>query len=114
MAATYTGAKVPGADTVFGNKRRRVRDITMSGTYTTGGDAIPASVFGLKTLDEVNIHGTPTDGTVAYPATYIYSSGKLKLFETGTAAAGSAEKGSGESLTGITFRATAYGAGGIT
>jgi hypothetical protein len=113
MAASFTPAKVAtpgGSDTTYGNKKRRVRDITVSGTYTTGGDTIdPVALFGLRSMDEFNIHGVPTDGTLAYPASYIPSTGKLKFWETGTAAAGSAEKGSGESLAGITFRVTAYG-----
>lgn len=113
MAVTFTPARVTGADTVVGNKRRRVRDITCSGTYTTGGDTLSPSLFGLKSFDEVNIHNTPTDGTLAYPATFVYSTGKVKFWETGSAGAGSAEKGSGESMASVVFRVTAYGTGGI-
>lgn len=110
MAVTFTPARVVGANTTFGNKRRRVVDITCSGTYTTGGDTFdPRALFGLAQVDEVVIHGVPTDGTLAYFATFLYATNKLKFFETGTGGAGSAEKGSGESLASVTFRATAYG-----
>lgn len=112
MAATYTLAArmSPSPDRKEGNRRRVVRDITLSGTYTTGGDALLPSVFGMKKIEEFIVHGSgATDGTLLYTVYYIYSSNKLQLFETGSAAAGSAEKGSGESLTGITFRATVVG-----
>lgn len=110
MAVTFTAARVPGANSTFGNKRRRVVDITCAGTYTTGGDTLDTrALFGLAQVDEIVIHGLPSDGTVAYPATFLYATGKLKFWETGTGGAGSAEKGSGESLASVTFRATAYG-----
>jgi hypothetical protein len=112
VTATYTPAiPSPKPDQKLGNRKRVVRDITLSGTYTTGGDPLLPSVFGLKVIDELNVHcGSATDGTVQYPCSYIYSSNKLKLWESGGAAGtAAAEKGSGESLTGIVFRATAIG-----
>jgi hypothetical protein len=111
MAVTFTPAKVTGANTTFGNKRRRVVDITCSGTYTPGGDTFDTyALFGLRSVDEVLIHnGLATDGTVAYPALYVAATGKLKFFEGPATGAGLAEKGSGESLASVTFRATAYG-----
>ena len=111
MAATYTQAKVDAY--VKGNKRVRVLDITLSGTYATGGDPLTAVALGLKKVTEFLPHGQATDGTLQYGVQPVYNAGStqvsVKLFETGTAAAGSAEKGNTESLTGITFRVTVVG-----
>jgi len=111
MAATYTAARIvasPGLnlDDTWGKFKVRARTITFAGTYTTGGDAVPVTLnsnLGVKNLVAILPLGPATDGTLAYGATFIRSSGKIKLWETGSAAAGSAEKGSGESLTGITL-----------
>lgn len=110
MAATYTAAKLsPAVDDAWGKHKVRGRKITFAGTYTTGGDAITASLFGLSQVLYVIPLGPATDGTLAYDATYIPSSKKIKLWETGTGAAGSAEKGSAESLTSITLDVLAIG-----
>lgn len=111
MSATYTLTRpTPNPDYTEGPRKRRVRDVALSGTYTTGGDALLASAFGLRRIDELLVHTNATDGTLAYPCVYIYSSGKLKLFETSASAStGLDEKGSGESLTGITVRVTVIG-----
>lgn len=108
MAATYTPVRVTSY--VVGNKRRRVFDVTLSGTYTTGGDALTPTALGLKVIEEFIPHGGASDGTVQYPIHYVYSSNKVKLFESGGAAGtAAAEKGSGESLTGIVFRVSVVG-----
>src|SRR5689334_25160470 len=106
MAATYAYALVTRyADA---NKRVRVFDVTVSGTYTTGGDAMAFPEVG--TPQEVIVHNGASDGTVQYPVSFDYSTKKLKLWESGgTAGTAAAEKGSGESLTGITFRVTVKG-----
>lgn len=110
MAGTFTVAKpTPNPDYTVSNKRVRVRDLTAAGTYTTGGDSLLASAFGLKRIEQFIPHGPATDGTVIYDLVYIKSTSKLKLFETGTGAAGSIEKDSAESLTGITFSVTVIG-----
>lgn len=112
MAATYTLTRpTPNPDAVVSNRKKRVRDIAFSGTYTTGGDALLPSAFGLKVFDELTFHnGSVSDGTVSYPVVFIPSSNKVKLFESGGAAGtAAAEKGSAESLTSITGRATAIG-----
>lgn len=110
MAATYTAAKLnPSIDDVWGKSRIRGRTVTLAGTYTAGGDALTAGLFGLRVLIHVIPLGPATDGTLAYDVTYVQSSKKLKLWETGTAAAGSAEKNAAESLTGITVDVLAIG-----
>lgn len=111
MAATYTAARISASPTInlddqWGKFKVRARTITFAGTYTTGGDAIPTTLnsnLGVKNLIAILPLGPATDGTVAYDATFIRSSGKVKLWESGAANAGSAEKGSGESLTGVTL-----------
>lgn len=109
MAATYTLTKVSAYSEA--NKRVRVYDVALSGTYTTGGDALTAAALGLKVVEEFIVHSSgASDGTVQYPVHYIYSSNKLKLWESGGAAGtAAAEKGSGESLTGISLRVTVRG-----
>ena len=110
MAATYTATKLsPNPDDTVGKNKYRYRTVTFAGTYTTGGDAVTPALFGLSQLVLVEPIGTATDGTLAYDATYIQSSKKIKLWETGTGGAGSAEKGNGESLTGITLVCRAIG-----
>lgn len=102
MAATYTAAKFsPSVDDMWGKWKVRGRAVTFAGTYTTGGDAITPQLFGLSQIIAVVPLGPATDGTVAYDLTYIPTTKKIKLWETGSAAAGSAEKGSGESLTNV-------------
>jgi hypothetical protein len=122
MAATYTAAKFPSSfgsgpnpDDTWGKEKVRFRTITLAGTYTTGGDALYATrdacraLFGFGNLLALVPIGPATDGTLSYDVTFVRSSLKLKLWETGSAAAGSAEKGSGESLTGITLDVMAVG-----
>lgn len=111
MAATYTPTQVDAF--VAGNKRFKIVDIALSGTYTTGGDALNASALGLTRVLAL-LGGSATDGTVQYPVQPVYSTSgtsvTLKLFESGgTAGTAAAEKGSGESLTGITVRVVAIG-----
>ena len=108
MAATYTLTKV--AAYVTGNRKTKVYDVALSGTYTTGGDALTASALGLRVVEQFHSSGGATDGSVQYPVTYNFSTNKVKLWESGgTAGTAAAEKGSGESLTGITMRITAVG-----
>ena len=108
MAATYALSKITGYTN--GNKKVRVYDVTVSGTYTTGGDALTPAALGFRKVEEFKVHNGATDGTVQYPVDYVYSSNKVKLFESGGAAGtAAAEKGSAESLTGVTFRVTVSG-----
>lgn len=110
MAATYTAARLsPAVDDTWGKYKVRGRTITFAGTYTTGGDAVTPGLFGLTQVIALVPLGPATDGTLGYDSTYIQSSKKIKLWETGSAAAGSAQKGSGESLTGITLDVLAIG-----
>lgn len=94
----------------WGNKQRVVYDVSATSTYTSGGDVITFPHFRditnqIARVEEFNVSsGLPSDGTLAYPLTYVFSSGKIKFWETGAANAGFAEKGAGESLSTTTFR----------
>lgn len=108
MAATYTLTKV--TQYTAGNKKVRVYDVAMSGTYTTSGDALTPSVLGFKKVEQFIVHNGADDGTVQYPVSYSYSTNKVKLYESGGAAGtAAAEKAAAESLTGIGFRVTVVG-----
>lgn len=116
MTASYAVSRAaspatPVGDGKVGNRKKLIRTITLSGTYVTGGDPLLPSAFGLRWIDDLSFqNGSVTDGTVQYPATWIQSNGKLKLWESGGAAGtAAAEKGNGESLTGITGVATIVG-----
>lgn len=111
MAVTFALTKV--ASGKWGNKTRYVYDVSATSTYTTGGDVITFPHFRditnqIARVEEIYFdNGLPSDGTVAYPATYVFASGKIKFWETGAAInTGLAEKGSGESMSTTTFRVT--------
>jgi len=112
-------AKVTDADCTFGNKRMKVRDVTFSGSYATGGETINASDVGLRRIDQCYSQGfaagsTPTSGN---PVGTIVASGGgsvvLRLYELGgTGAAGDpfAEKTNSEAyISGQNVRLTFVG-----
>lgn len=76
MAVAIT-RPTPNPDTTWGNKKRRVRDIVFSGTYTAGtSEVITAAQVGLKVIDEVSVHGgcvRATAGT-GNPVAIVYPS----------------------------------------
>lgn len=110
MAATYTAARLsPAVDDTWGKYKIRGRRVTMAGTYATGGNAVTPQLFGLTRVLALIPLGPATDGTLAYDLTYFASTKAIILWETGSAAAGSAQKGNGESLTGIAFDVLAIG-----
>src|SRR4051812_33873384 len=75
MAIALT--RIVGADYVVSNKRARVRTLTFSGNYTTGGEAIVPSSVGLKKFEQVISHGnlaTSTDLATANPVGFVINS----------------------------------------
>lgn len=68
---------------VLGNKKARIFDITTdTGTYTTGGETIQASSFGLKHIDAVIVCSTSTSGTAgatALPVGIRYGTGGTSI-----------------------------------
>lgn len=76
--------------TVFGNERVVYATLLASGSYTSGGDTINASQFGLDYVDFANVSGAVvtsaggTTGFVGVPiASFPANSFKLQLFGTG-------------------------------
>lgn len=79
-------SKVVGADSVFGNKRIKVRDLAFSGTYPTGGETVTASDVDLNVIDQVLTSGavSETDETGAWVTKVDYQTNgdvKFVLYE---------------------------------
>jgi hypothetical protein len=98
-------AKVSGADTVFGNQRVKVRDITFDSSYPTGGESVTASDVGLKkvlyaipTVQAVG--GTQNVANVYYDPT----NAVLKVFDETPA-----EAGNGQDLSTLVVRVVFFG-----
>lgn len=111
-----TIARVSGADTTWGNKKVKVRDITFDSSYPTGGESLTAADVGLRKIDQVIPNGTAVDsdgtgGTHAVVVVYDYSTAKLQAFEGGASANAAVfdEKGSTESLANYLVRVTFVG-----
>lgn len=100
---------------VFGNRKIVIADLTFSGNYATGGEALAASTLGLRSFDTVILDGVAVaaDLATALGAKYNYGTSKIAFYEGGvTAAEGVAfsEKTNGEAYpTGCVVRATAIG-----
>lgn len=114
MALTIT-TPVEGADTVFGNKRVKVRDIEFDSSYPTGGESLVASDVGLTKIEQFIPHGPAgnsdgTASTLAVNVRYDHTNEKVQAFETaGTVATPHAEVGSTESLADYHVRVTLIG-----
>lgn len=98
MALTI--ASVRGADSVAGNKKVKIRDITFDASYPTGGEPLTAADVGLRQIEYVSDGvARNTAGTLSVNVTYDYTNSKLFAYETaGTVATPNAEVGSTESL----------------
>jgi hypothetical protein len=89
MALTIT--KVAGADTVFGNKRVKVRDITFDSSYPTTGESLTAADVGLTKIDFVETQGAKNSaGTAQVPVVYDYTNSKLQIYRYDGASVGKA------------------------
>lgn len=99
-AAVITVTKPTGVtDTIFGNKRIKVRDITAdTGDYAADGFTLDASNFGLKTIELVVIGSAATTGTDGATASVIgleyldVDTVRFHLYESGAQNAPLAEK----------------------
>lgn len=69
MAVTV--ARVAGADHVSGNKRVRVRTITLDSSYVQTGEPLTAAEVGLKKIEQAIPHGLAitSTGTTAWSVT---------------------------------------------
>lgn len=77
-----TVAKVSGADFTDGNKRRRVRTITLDSSYLTAGEALIPADVGLRVITEAIPHGAfrNTDGTLGVFVSYDVTNQKLLAY----------------------------------
>lgn len=111
---SLTLSNVSAANTVWGNKRVRVYDVTFDNSYPTGGESLVASDVKLKKIEQVIPHGAAVDsdgsgGTQAVAVTYDHTNSKLQAFESGASGAVLPEKGNTESLANYTVRVTVIG-----
>lgn len=105
-------AAVTGANRVEGNKRVRVWDLTFSGNYATGGEALTAATVGLKVIFFVRFSGPAmsTDLATANPVAYNFATSKVVSYESGGSAAALIEKDNAEAYaTGSHVRAEFVG-----
>src|SRR4051812_39797556 len=99
----------------LGNKRAKIVDLTLSGNYATGGEALTARTLGFKKLEFVCFNGpaVSTDLATSNPVSYDYSTAKLVSYESGASGTASAEKTNSEAYaTGSHVRALCIGYGG--
>lgn len=111
---SLTIAKVAGADTVFGNKRVKVRDVTFDDSYPTAGESLTAADVGLKKIQWVVPCGVASDsdgtgGTLGVAVRYDHSSSKLQAFESAGDGDSFDEVGSTNSLANYTVRLMIFG-----
>jgi hypothetical protein len=86
-------------DTIWGNKDVRPRRLTFSSNYATGGEAITASTFGLKKLEQLLLQGgvaAASDKATAIPVFYDQANSKLTFYEGSAAGTALSEKTNAE------------------
>ena len=66
--------------TTFGNRRGVFATVTMSGSYSTGGDTVTAASFGLVTIDEIEVMSQPAGYVLEFDKTNL----KIKAYRTAT------------------------------
>lgn len=117
MALTITKPH-PDVDSVFGNKRIKVRDIEFDSSYPTAGEGLVPSDVGLTRIDQVLPQGPAgnSDGTASTSAVvvrYDHTNEKLQAFQgdadATTGSAVLAEVGSTDSLADFHVRVTFIG-----
>lgn len=111
MAVAIT-KPVPSADRTEGNKKHRVRILTFSGNYATGGEAITPQQVGLRRIEMVNFSGVAraADGATANPVAWDFTNNKLWFYEGAASGAAIGEKTDAEAhATGAFVRAEFIG-----
>ncbi len=86
MAITYTFAPDTQGFERVGSRKSRLGTLTLAGTYTAGGDAVSALVFGLSKLDHLEFLDGAT--SAGHLARFTPADGKVLLYEIDSAAAG--------------------------
>ena len=105
MALTI--ALVKGSGHVAGNKKIRVRDVTLDASYPTGGYTLLPSDFGLRKLEHVQGATAVASGggATARTVSYDYTNQKLQVYTTASA---EAANGSDQSAFTVRLRAQGY------
>ena len=76
----------------IGNKKMYLMDVTFTGSYATGGEAITPASVGMKRILQVTGSVTEASGqTTAWVPHWDAANSKLKLFGAGTGATGLTE-----------------------
>lgn len=98
MALTVSLVK----QTVFGDERVVIADITFDSSYATGGEALVPADLGLTTIDHFTA-GTGNVSTAFYVTQYVASTNKLITFT------GAAQTASTTDLSTLTVRVKVIG-----
>lgn len=113
MAVTYAFSLDTRGDQKVGRQRVKTGVLTATGTYVTGGDAIAASLFGLATIDSLEINSATTgntDDVEALVSRYNAADGTLQHYWTGGATGSELDEISGSDNIGtFTLHVTAKG-----
>lgn len=110
MAATYAFTEDTGGRQVVGRQRQVSGTLTATGTYTTSGDAVAPSLFGLSVIDSFQVDSAFTNGTEAMVSRYIPSSGKLMHFWGGGAVSSELDEiTSADTITSFALHVTVRG-----
>jgi hypothetical protein len=103
----------PNPDYIDGNKKVRVRTLTFSGNYATGGESFTPTNAGMKQFDQVIVHGgvaAAADMATAIPVFYNFATQKFTFYEGSTAGTALGEKTNAEAYpTGCLVRVTLIG-----
>lgn len=111
MAATFAIAAIPPftlAPYPEGQMKAVYATVTVTGTYTTGGDSLTPANFGLQQIVKFEPDLNELSTTTAVLPRYDYTNSLLKFYESGASGAVFPEKGSGESVAG-SFRVRVVG-----
>ena len=92
MAYTFTPTDGSEGKTTWGNKKIRMVDVTFTGSYATGGEALVAKDFGMRKIHYVTGVVTEAAGqTTAWVPYWDKANAKLKMLGAGTGATGLTE-----------------------
>jgi di/tripeptidase len=92
----YTVSYLDGSESRFqwGNKKIRIAEVTLTGTYPTGGEALNPRDFGMSKILHVLGNSTEAAGqTSAWQVHWDRTNNKLKLMGLAVAATGQTEHG---------------------
>jgi di/tripeptidase len=94
MAYTVSYLDASGDKFNWGNKKCKIAEVTFTGTYPTGGEALTAADFGMREILFVLGNSTEAAGqTSAWQVFWDRTNKKLKLMGLAVAATGQTEHG---------------------